>query len=98
MTISADELNPEDLEVLTELAEESGKEGKDLSIALREAVNAYLERSAKKSEPNGARDSEAEREQAFLRAAGAWSDMDTDTLIDDIYEQRLRQTRPEPKW
>lgn len=54
MTIRVDELTPETLEVLTELAEESGKRGKDLSTVLREAVTAYLARSSEEAKPNGA--------------------------------------------
>lgn len=92
MAIHPTGLSPEDQQVLSELANKSQDK------ALREAVNAYLKRSGKSSESNGSLDSEEEREQAFLRAAGAWHDMDTDKLIEEIYEQRLRQTRPEPKW
>lgn len=92
MTIHPTDLSPEDQQVLSELAAKSQDE------ALRQAVNSYLERTAQPSQSNGSLDSEHEREQAFLRAAGAWHDMDTDKLIEEIYEQRLRQTRPEPKW
>ena len=92
MAIPPTDLSPEDQQVLSELAAKSQDE------ALRQAVNSYLERSREPSQSNGSPDSEPEREQAFLRAAGAWHDMDTDTLIKEIYEQRLRQTRPEPKW
>ena len=43
MAIDPSELNPDALEVLSELAEKSSKSGKELSTALREAVDAYLE-------------------------------------------------------
>jgi hypothetical protein len=46
MAIDPSELSPEVVEALTELAEESGKNGKELASALREAVDAYLKRSA----------------------------------------------------
>ncbi len=45
MAIDPKELSPETLDALSELAEESGKNGKELSTALREAVDAYLRRS-----------------------------------------------------
>ncbi len=92
MAINPTDLSPEDQRALSEIAAKSKDE------ALRQAVNSYLERSRESSQSNGPPDSEHEREQAFLRAAGAWHDMDTDKLIEEIYEQRLRQTRPEPKW
>ena len=31
---------------------------------------------------------------AFLSAAGSWKDVDTDKLIEDIYESRRRSSRP----
>ena|SRR5713101_5560602 len=86
-------LTQEDKHVLATLVDESGKE---LSEALREAVTTYLERSAPASKPNGIQASANECEQAFLRAAGAWVDLDTDTLLEEIYTQRSRSTRPEP--
>ncbi len=63
-----------DMQALAELADESKKSGKELSIALREAVNAYPEDSSKSSEANGARKSVQARKEAFRRAAGAWRD------------------------
>jgi hypothetical protein len=86
-------LTQEDKHVLATLVDRSGKE---FSEALREAVTTYLERSASASKPNGVRDVGTEREQAFLRAAGVWADLDTDTLLEEIYTQRSRSTRPEP--
>jgi hypothetical protein len=86
-------LSPADKQVLATLVDGSGKE---LSEALQEAVTLYLDRSAS-TEANGVQDSENKREQAFLRAAGAWADMDTDALLEEIYMQRLRSTRPEPQ-
>jgi hypothetical protein len=32
--------------------------------------------------------------EAFLSAAGAWKDIDTDRLIADIYDSRARSSRP----
>ena len=87
-------LTQEDKHVLAALVDGSGK---DLSEALREAVTTYLERSAPVSKPNGVQVSSHEHEQAFLRAAGAWADADTDTLLEEIYTQRSRSTRPEPQ-
>jgi hypothetical protein len=82
-------LTQEDKLVLATLVDGSGKE---LSEALREAVATYLERSAPAAKPNGIQACDTEREQAFLRAAGAWADMDTDTLLEEIYTQRSRAT------
>ena len=87
-------LTQEDKHVLATLVDGSGKE---LSEALREAVTTYLERPTPASKPNGVRGTDTEREQAFLRAAGAWADLDTDTLLEEIYTQRSRSTRPEPQ-
>jgi len=87
-------LSPADKQVLATLVDGSGKE---LSEALREAVTLYLDRSAPTSKANGAQDSENKCEQAFLRAAGAWADVDADALLEEIYTQRLRSTRPEPQ-
>ena len=87
-------LTQEDKHVLAALVDRSGK---DLSEALREAVTTYLERSAPASKPTGIQVSGNEREQAFLRAAGAWADADTDTLLEEIYTQRSRSTRSEPQ-
>jgi hypothetical protein len=36
----------------------------------------------------------AEDIQAFRAAAGAWKDVDTDKLLEDIYESRGRPARP----
>ncbi|MBI3795720.1 MAG: hypothetical protein HY268_01970 [Deltaproteobacteria bacterium] len=87
-------LSPADKQVLATLVDGSGKE---LSEALQEAVALYLDRSAPTSKANGAQDSENKRQQAFLQAAGVWADMDTDVLLEEIYTQRLRSTRPEPQ-
>ena len=32
--------------------------------------------------------------QAFLASAGGWKDVDTDKLLDDIYESRRNSSRP----
>ncbi len=36
----------------------------------------------------------AEEYEAFRRAAGSWADIDTDTLVDEIYRARMEGTRP----
>ena len=81
-------LSKADLAVLNTLAAESGKE---FSTALREAVDVYLQRS---SEANGQPESVQGRKEAFRRAAGAWKDMDTDAMIENVYTLRLRPSRP----
>jgi hypothetical protein len=87
-------VSQEDKQVLAVLVDRSQKE---LSVALREAVNAYLEHLSLPSKPNGNQTSDNNREQAFLRAAGSWTDVDTDALLEENYEQRLRSTRDEPQ-
>ena len=84
-------LSEADLAVLNALAAESGKE---FSTALREAVDVYLQRS---SEANGQHESVQGRKEAFRRAAGAWKDMDTDTMLEEMYALRLRPARPAPE-
>ena len=84
-------LSEADLAVLHTLAAESSKE---FSTALREAVDVYLQRS---SEANGQHESVQGRKEAFRRAAGAWKDMDTDAMIEEIYDLRLRPSRPAPE-
>ena len=84
-------LSEADLAVLNTLAAESGKE---FSTALREAVDVYLHRS---SEANGQHASVQGRKEAFRRAAGAWKDMDTDAMIEEMYALRLRPSRPAPE-
>ncbi len=83
-------LSGADLAVLGTLAAESGKE---FSTALREAANVSLKRS---SEANG-HESVQGRKEAFRRAAGAWKDMDTDAMIEEIYARRMRPSRPTPE-
>jgi antitoxin (DNA-binding transcriptional repressor) of toxin-antitoxin stability system len=34
---------------------------------------------------------------AFRSAAGGWADLDTDTLIENIYRARREGTRPDPR-
>ena len=55
MTIDPTALSKTDKQYLAEIAEKSGDE------TLCEAVNAFLERSAQKSEPNGASSTEQAR-------------------------------------
>jgi hypothetical protein len=64
MAIDPTELDQTDKQHLVELVEKTGDE------ALREAVNAYLERAAKESESNGLSDAEHDREQTEEEADG----------------------------
>jgi len=57
-------------------------------------VDVYLHRS---SEANGQHESVPGRKEAFRRAAGAWKDMDTDAMIEEMYALRLRPARPAPE-
>jgi len=36
--------------------------------------------------------------EAFARAAGSWADVDTDSLLRDIYASRRRRARARPSW
>ena len=80
MTMNPTDLSPRERRALSDLAAKSQEE------ASRAAVTAYLERSAKKSETNGA--AESKQEHAFLEAAGGWDDMDVDAWLEEIYTQR----------
>lgn len=87
MATNPSNLDTEDLQTLAELAEKSEDE------ALRKAVNAYLERSAERTSTNGQQLSKAERKAAFRRVAGAWSDMDVDAWLEDVYASRSRSSK-----
>ena len=95
MAVVLNDLSRTDLQVLTELCDKSGK---DLSAALREAVEAYLVAVPNPAEEQGPRKSTQERKAAFRRAAGAWQDVDTDAMIEDLYALRSRPSRPVPEW
>ena len=87
------QLSEEHKQRLAEVAEKNGQPWQDLI----DAALAHLEHAATSSEPDGTSKSEQEREQAFLEAAGGWADMDVDTWLEEIYDQRLRSSRPAPK-
>ena len=89
MTMNPADLSPRERRALSDLA------AKSQDKALRTAVTAYLERSAKKSASDGAAGSE--QEQAFLEAAGGWDDMDVDTWLEEIYARRLQSSRRAPE-
>ena len=91
MAINPTSLAPEDLQTLSDLADKSEDE------ALREAVDAYLERSAEHASVNDQKMSKEERKAAFRRVAGAWSDMDVDAWLEDVYASRSRSSRPVPE-
>ena len=95
MAIDSKDLSRTDLQILTKLREQSGK---NLSEALREAVEAYLTTLTRPTEANGSQESAQARKEAFRQAAGAWKDLDTDAMIDDLYALRLRPSRPVPEW
>jgi|SRR5579884_1404785 len=46
------------------------------------------------SEPRAPRPKTPEDYAAFRSSAGSWADVDTDKLIEEIYEQRRRSSRP----
>jgi len=56
---------------------------KKLSRAEREKLRLLLDAEE---------DSPGERNEAFSRSAGAWSDFDAESFLKDIYEHRARNT------
>src|SRR5947209_162663 len=62
------------------------KEGEDVAILMPPTASAGRRRKARhKAEADLA---------AFWSSFGGWKDVDTDTLIEDIYESRRISTRP----
>jgi hypothetical protein len=72
MATNSSALSQEDRRALTQIADKSGDKG------LRDAVNAYLERSAKGSEPNGS--------EARLATQAKASDRPTDINLEEDTE------------
>lgn len=60
------------------------RDGEDLAVV----VPLPRERKSRGSKPT------PEDIEAFRSAAGGWADVDTDTLIENIYESRRLSTRP----
>ena len=75
MPIDPSELSQTDKQHLAELAEKTGDE------TVREVVNMYLERSAKKSEPNGA--------PTTKQAHPIWEEIAA--IIKDVPEEEFRK-------
>lgn len=61
------------------------KDGEDLAVVVPLPEPASKRRGRTKTEADY---------EALRRAAGGWSDVDTDKLIADIYEDRRRSSRP----
>lgn len=93
-------INPSDIQLseeqkqrLAKLAEKNGQPWENVVDAM---LNQF-EHAKPASPSNGATKSDQEREQAFLEAAGGWADMDVDTWLEDIYEQRHQSSSPPPE-
>jgi predicted HD phosphohydrolase len=93
-------INPSDIQLseehkqrLAKVAEQNGQPWEDVV----DAMLHQLEHAKLASQSNGATKSDQEREQAFLEAAGGWADMDVDTWLEDIYEQRQQSSSPPPE-
>jgi hypothetical protein len=87
------QLSEEHKQRLAQVAEKNGQQWEDLV----EAMLNRLEQTTPAPQSNGTAKSEQEREQAFLEAAGGWADMDVDTWLEDIYEQRNQSSSPPPE-
>lgn len=77
---------------LLRLAEEVRKENRVVVLTSNGEEVARLSPPVRRSSRRGSR-----REndlEAFRSAAGSWKDVDTDRLIEDIYESRKRSNRP----
>lgn len=87
----------DDEPALVRLAEEIGESGQ-ARILRRGNENVALIMPLKTSELDlyrPGREKTAEDYQAFLDAAGAWKGLvDTDKLIEDVYESRRTSSRP----
>ena len=70
------------------------RDGQDVAV-LAPLVPATLRKTAE--QPRARRQPSAADREAFRAAAGSWSDMDTDNLVEDIYESRRISTRPPVK-
>lgn len=94
--IHIDISNNPDLMRLAEEVRES-KEPRML-VSDHEAVAILLPADAalkkKKRERRGPKGKTKADYEAFRAAAGGWKDVDTDTLIKNIYEDRRRSNRP----
>ncbi len=94
----AHELNPIDISNtpdLLRLAEEVAASGKPRVLRRADedvAVLMPVKKAA--SRRRIGRNKTKEDYEAFLSSAGSWSDVDTDKLIEDIYESRNISTRP----
>ncbi len=94
----ARELTPIDISNtpdLLRLAEEVAESGKPRVLRRADedvAVLMPVKKSASRRR-TGRKKTEADRE-AFLASAGGWSDVDTDTFIEENYKSRRISTRP----
>jgi hypothetical protein len=95
----ASELTPIDIRTIPELArlaEEARTTGKPQRLRVAtEDVDLVVSATPKRRAP-GRRISAADR-AAFLASAGSWKDVDTDTLVQHIYDERSRGDRPAVK-
>jgi hypothetical protein len=71
---------------LLRLAEEVHRSGEDLALVVPVPRSTLRRRRSREK-------TEADYE-AFRSAAGGWKDLDTDKLIEDIYESRRISARP----
>ncbi len=90
------ELSPIDISAIPELArlaEEVRTTGKARRLRRDAEDVALLVPAPAARRPSRGRISAADR-AAFLASAGGWQDVDTDTLVQHIYEDRHRGDRP----
>ncbi len=94
----AKEMTPIDISTnldLVRLAEEVARSGEPRVLRRADEDVAVLMPIKKPaSHQRTTRKKTEEDHEAFLASAGSWEDMDTDKLIEDIYESRDISTRP----
>jgi hypothetical protein len=59
---------------------------------------AYVGPISTRSEQETDRNTLADTKAALMNLAGAWADMDTDTLVEEIYERRSNSSRRSLNW
>jgi|SRR5919202_3904318 hypothetical protein len=79
---------------LLRLVEEVMRDNHVIVLAAEDRDMAVLSPlTSRRGRSRGKRLSEADV-AAFRSSAGSWSDVDTDKLLEDIYESRARSSRP----
>ena len=70
------------------------QEGETIIVKKQEGEVAVIKPAAFKTRRRRKRKISEADHQAFIRAAGSWSDFDVDTFLENIYESRRMSSRP----